>query len=176
MTSPTKDEDLELYWDDLRVAPHRKNPTPDELRETLQADKNDLVIGTSAGRLLVSIKPNGTLQYGPEYHPDEAAEVFWEAMARKRGQFEERMLVFAHMEQLLTRIGAQDMEVERLRMAAQEENLPDTEKAQREQYAELALRRLEIWVHQVIELGRALIRRPEVPVAAPGVDSGGSET
>jgi len=167
------DEDLELYWDDLRVAPHRRTPSPTELRETLKADKNDLVIGTSLGRLLVVIKPNGALEFGPEYHPDEAAEVFWEAMARKRGQFEERMLLFAHMERLLTTIGTQDMECERLRLRADEPDLPDTEIASRMQFAELAMRRLEMTVHQAIELGRGLVRRPEVPVSAPQeVDQG----
>jgi hypothetical protein len=29
---------------------------------------------------LVTIHPNGTLEYGPDYTPDEAAHRFWEAM------------------------------------------------------------------------------------------------
>jgi len=31
---------------------------------------------------LVTIHPNGTLDYGPGYTPDEAATRFWEAMRR----------------------------------------------------------------------------------------------
>lgn len=166
MMPDEKDDDaLELYWDDIRVAPHRVPKSED-----FKAGIGDLVIGTSANRLLVTIKPNGTIEYGPEYHPDEAAQIFWEAMARRRRDYEERLLVFAHMEQLLTRVGVQDLEVERLRLLSQEEGLEPTEKASREQYAELAMRRLEMWVHQVIELGRALVARPETPVAAPQED------
>lgn len=33
------------------------------------------------GPPLVTIHPDGTLQYGPDYTPDEAARAFWEAMA-----------------------------------------------------------------------------------------------
>lgn len=29
---------------------------------------------------LVTIHPNGTLEYGPDYTPDEAARRFWDAM------------------------------------------------------------------------------------------------
>lgn len=29
---------------------------------------------------LVTIHPNGTLEYGPGYNPDEAARRFWDAM------------------------------------------------------------------------------------------------
>jgi hypothetical protein len=45
--------------------------------------ENDLVIATQS-RVLVVIKPDGALSYGPGYTPDEAASVFWEALARKR--------------------------------------------------------------------------------------------
>jgi hypothetical protein len=31
-------------------------------------------------RPLVTIQPNGTLEYGPGYDPDEAARRFWDAM------------------------------------------------------------------------------------------------
>jgi hypothetical protein len=155
-------DDLELYWGDLGIT-RRKNLTPDELREQIapQAMRQDLVIG-SVGNPLVIISPDGTLQYGPNYKPDEAAMIFWEAMARRRVDYEQRMLIFAHMDALLTRVGTRDLECERLRLAALEEGLTDMEKAQREQYAELAMRRLEIEVHQVIELGRGLVRRDQV--------------
>lgn len=160
-------EDLELYWQDLGVT-RRKDLTPDELREQIapEASRNDLVIGTR-GNPLVVIKPDGSLEYGQQYKPDEAAMVFWEALARRRADYEQRMLIFAHMDALLTRIGRRDLECERLRVAATEEGLSDVEKAQREQYAELSMRRLEIEVHQAIELGRALVERNRVD---PGPD------
>lgn len=156
---PEEKEDLELFWEDLGIT-HRKNLTPDEMREAAapQATRNDLVIATG-GRLLVIIQPDGTLQYGPTYQPDEAALIFWEAMARRRQHYEERMLLYAHIEQLLVRVGERDLEYERQARRAMEEGLPDQEKAQRDQYAELARRQLEMQVHQVIELSRGLLRR-----------------
>jgi hypothetical protein len=162
-----QEDDLELYWGDLGIT-RRKNLTSDELREQIapQASRQDLVIG-SRGNSLVIISQDGTLQYGPNYKPDEAAIVFWEAMARRRADYEQRMLIFAHMDALLTRVGTRDLECERLRLAALEEGLTDVEKAQREQYAELAMRRLEIEVHQVIELGRGLVRRDQVDSENP---------
>lgn len=50
--------------------------------------EQDLVIGTTASRVLVTIKPDGRLIYGPEYTPDEAARIFWETLARKRAEAE----------------------------------------------------------------------------------------
>lgn len=35
---------------------------------------------------LVTIKPDGTIVYGPNYTPDEAARVFWEALGRAKCQ------------------------------------------------------------------------------------------
>lgn len=163
----TSDDNLELYWDLVRMVP-RDRTVAESLQNEFRTTPGDLIIGTSAQRLLVLIKANGELQYGPEYTPDETAEVFWEAMARKRVEAEERLILFAHMERLLSQIGRQDMEVERLRLRAQEEDLEDTEKASREQYSELALRRLEMLVHQAIELGRGLVRRPEVDFEGTG--------
>jgi hypothetical protein len=157
---PNQHEDpIELFWEDLGITP-RKNLTPDELREAAapNANRNDLVIATR-NQLLVVIRPDGTLEYGPNYTPDAAALVFWEAMARRRQNYEERMLLYAHIEQLLMRVGQQDAEYERQSLRALEENLEPHEKAQRDQYAELARRRLEMEVHSVIELARGLIRR-----------------
>lgn len=156
---PEDDNDLEAYWADLGHFP-RPDPTPDELREQIapQAGRNDLVIG-SRERPLVIISPDGSLQYGASYTPDGAALVFWEAMARRRADFELRMLIAAQMDQILTRMGQRDLEYERLALLAQAEGLSDTERAQREQYAELARGRLEMEVHHAIELGRALVRR-----------------
>jgi hypothetical protein len=40
-----------------------------------------LEIRKSDNSILVSIGPNGVLTYGPDYTPDAAAVVFWEALA-----------------------------------------------------------------------------------------------
>jgi hypothetical protein len=156
---PEDDHDLELYWAD-RGIPTSPPATPDQLREQIAptAARNDLVIG-SRDRPLVIISPDGSLQYGASYTPDEAAMVFWEAMARRRVDFELRMLLAGQMEQILTRVGQRDLDYERMVLRAQAEGLSDTERASREQYAELARGRLEMEVHHAIELGRGLVRR-----------------
>jgi hypothetical protein len=38
-------------------------------------------IPSTDGSPLVTIHPDGTLTYGPNYQPDEAARTFWEALA-----------------------------------------------------------------------------------------------
>jgi hypothetical protein len=162
MSDEIEDNDpLEIVWDDLRIAPKRARPeieAADRFRQ--KAEPNDLVIGTSRDRLLVVIKPNGRVEFGPEYRPDEAAMVFWEAMGRQRYQFEERILLIQHMEAVLTRVGAADLHLEALRQRVQ------TGDEEAGQQAGGALVRLETLVHQAIELGRGLVRRPDLPVPA----------
>lgn len=34
------------------------------------------------GSMLVGLHPDGSLEYGPGYDPDDAAKVFWQAMTR----------------------------------------------------------------------------------------------
>jgi hypothetical protein len=153
------DEPIELLWDDLRISRHRKPPEEDPsaaLRAL--AGPGDLVIGTSSKRLLAVIKANGQIEFGPEYRPDEAAMVFWRALARQRYQQEEQTLISRHMESILAQIGSADIQLETLRRASQE---GDPEAAQRAIAAHLRLERL---VHQAIELGRGLARRPEIPI------------
>lgn len=153
------DEPIELLWDDLRIARQRKPPEDDpsaELRKL--AGPGDLIIGTSAKRLLAVIKANGQIEFGPEYRPDEAAQVFWRALARQRYQHEEHSLIARHMESILAQIGSADLQLETLRRASQE---GDPTAAQQAIAAHLRLERL---VHQAIELGRGLARRPEIPI------------
>lgn len=159
MSDDHSQDPLEVYWDDVRVARARAAPSEPS---TLSTDPGDLVIGTSRDRILVTIKPNGQLEFGPEYTPDEAAVIFWEAMGRRRLQMEDRILVIQHMEAILTRIGEADMRCEDLRRRSAE---GDAEAGQAAGHAMLRLERL---VHQAIELGRGLARRPElVPPAVP---------
>jgi hypothetical protein len=35
---------------------------------------------------LVTIRPDGTIEYGPNYTPDAAAKVFWDAIGLERKQ------------------------------------------------------------------------------------------
>lgn len=39
-----------------------------------------ITINSDSGRPLVTINPNGTLEYGEGYDPDDAARRFWEAL------------------------------------------------------------------------------------------------
>src|SRR6185369_15828787 len=98
---PPEDEDelpLEVYWDALRGRREPVHTVP--LFKDL-ADPNDMVIGTSANRVLVIIKPNGELIFGPEYSPQEATMIFWESMGQRRLQMEDRLLLVQHMEAVL---------------------------------------------------------------------------
>lgn len=160
MSDEKEDDPLELYWDDVRVSRHRVPVVPDTTAENLRAQvqPGDLVIGTSRERVLAIIKADGQVEFGPDYKPDEAAMVFWEAMGRQRYAYEERILLIRHMEALLTRLGAQDLLVEQLRLASANGDI------QAGQRAGGAMVQLERLVHQVIELGRGLARRPEIPV------------
>lgn len=45
-----------------------------------------ITIPGADGTPLVSIRPSGELEYGPNYTPDEAARLFWEALASHRGE------------------------------------------------------------------------------------------
>lgn len=165
MADDIRDDDdrLEIYWDDVRVAPFRRSPRQEDFGD--QVETGDLVIGTSHHRILLIIKADGTLRYGPEYRPDEAAMVFWEAMGQKKLEMEDRLLVIGHMEAILTRLGDADLRAESARRIAANE--PGNEIL--EVQAQEAIHRLEQIMSQAIELGRGLIRRPEVPMPAfPG--------
>ncbi|WP_020135025.1 hypothetical protein [Streptomyces sp. 351MFTsu5.1] len=42
----------------------------------------NITINGTDGQPLVTIHPDGTLDYGPGYTPDEAARTFWDALRR----------------------------------------------------------------------------------------------
>lgn len=152
---PNEDEDdLGIVWDDLTVAAPRREPQEGPLGSQ---SPRDLVIGTSANRILVRIKPDGRIEYGPDYTPDEAAVVFWEEMGRRRLEMEERLLLIQHMEAVLTRLGAADLRNEAATNQLRERQSQDNLLA-----AQTAQRNLERAMHQAIELGRGLARRPDV--------------
>ena len=137
-----------------------------EDRKPPEGRPGELVIGTSQDRILVRIASDGTLTYGPEYTPDEASKVFWEAMAKQRVQHEERLVLMAHVEKLLARIGEQDLRTETARIMAAETKNPHDEFQ-----AERAIGQLEVLVNEMIELARGIALRDRSngspPPAAP---------
>ena len=42
--------------------------------------QGSIAICTAAGKALVTIKPDGVIEYGEDYSPDAAAKIFWEAI------------------------------------------------------------------------------------------------
>lgn len=85
---------------------------------------------------------------------------------RKDDADPEKEEIYQHMEGILVRLGQADMNCERLRlMAAEEENA--VKRAGLEQMADLAARRLEMVATEAIELGRALAVRNQAKVQVP---------
>jgi len=162
-------ESLEAYWADVRAPRPPAEPRPPSALDNIQP--GDCVIGTRE-HVLITIKPDGQLIYGEGYEPDKTAVIFWEAMGRRRLEMEERLLLFQHMESILTRLGVADLNAERLRLAANAQTDP-VQKSQQELMAELAINRLNLICNEAIELGRGLARRdlpiPEVPAQIPSV-------
>ena len=157
MPDPEDDDPIWASWESLGLTP---SPSTPPKIGGIAPDPQDLVIGTGS-TLLVSLKPDGTIEYGPDYEPDEAARTFWNAMMRYRLLTDERLVIVQHMEALLTRLGAADLHAESLRRRATELAGSGREGALVVE-AQQALQVLERIVHQAIELGRGLARRPEV--------------
>lgn len=120
-------------------------------------DTGELVIATSRERVLVRIQKDGTLTYGPDYTPDEAAEVFWRAFARRRAAANVREGVLGHIEHLMIKLGNQDLRNEQCQLKAQSEHATADDHFQ----AERTHAQLEVYVHQLIELARGLALREE---------------
>lgn len=126
----------------------------------------DLIIATSPERILVRIQPDGTVIYGPEYTPDEAATVLWTALAKKRVEAVEREALIGHIEYMMLKLGNQDLLNERYRIQANSDAGTPNDQFQ----AERSHQQLEVYVHQIIELARGLAlrdRKPEEPPAPP---------
>lgn len=159
--STEDDEALEMFWDDLRIARARVPPPPDAAaRLRALSDPGDLIIGTSKDRILAVVKADGTIAFGPEYKPDEAATVFWEAIGRHRFPYEDQILVIQHMEAVLTRLGLADTRLHELHLALQAGDPTARDLIAGAQVA------LERTMSQAIELGRGLARRPGIPIPA----------
>lgn len=48
------------------------------------SDADQSIVIKQAGKPLVTIKPDGTLEYGDGYTPDKAARAFWAAVGLAR--------------------------------------------------------------------------------------------
>lgn len=116
---------------------------------------NELVIGTSTGRVLVRINQDGNLEYGPDYTPDAAAKEFWEHMAKRRKDYEERLVFLTHVENLLSRVGEQDLKVEVARTRAEADNATPDEQFR----AEMAMGQLQVLWHELVEFSRGVALR-----------------
>lgn len=132
--------------------------------------ESDLVIGTSSSRILVTIKPDGRLIYGPDYTPDEAAAVLWQTLARQRAREQDKEILFLHMQKLLLEAGRADLEKQKTQDLVNELAATGS-KVQRTQ-ANLANSRADGALHQaayrLIELGRAMaLGGAEDPVSPP---------
>jgi len=156
------------------AALRRPDPTRPNLKQP-EFGPNDMVIRTSKDRVLVVIHPNGELEFGPDYTPDEAAELFWVTMAIKRLGSEQRLQLLARMENLFTGIGAADIASEQARRRAEEvqaamrrkgdANLTEEDARQIKATLDEAARAhrvLEERVHQTIEFSRQLAATPEL--------------
>lgn len=147
---PEDNDDLGLYWDALGIGPQAQETPP-----SFDVPKNVLAIGTSRNRILVTIGPTGELTYGPGYSPDESAVIFWEALARRRQDYEARLVFYAGVEQMLVQLGTLDIELERLRArATSPEATPQDTVA-----SQAVWQRLDRLVNRIFEFARGLARR-----------------
>lgn len=163
---PTDDDDgpLELFWDDLHVARQRPVPANDtvvDLTGGRELPAGTLVIGTSRHRRLVTFFPDGTMEYGPDYTPDEAAVVLLEAIGRRKLEMDDRLLLVGHMDAVLNQLGTADLRNQAADIALRERVTDETLLASRRAQAGL-----ERAMHNAIELGRGMARRPDIPQPA----------
>ncbi|MCQ8831740.1 hypothetical protein, partial [Streptomyces malaysiensis] len=47
-----------------------------------EGDEFAIALHADDGTLIVGIRPDGSIQQGPNYRPDEAAREFWDAVTR----------------------------------------------------------------------------------------------
>jgi predicted Zn-ribbon and HTH transcriptional regulator len=55
---------------------------PGQTFQLFEPSRNIVILGEDGRTPLVTIHPDGTLEYGPGYTPDEAASRFWDALRR----------------------------------------------------------------------------------------------
>lgn len=153
---PNDGEDLAVYWAAVRGPRPERPLTPEE--QAAKAFPGSLTIGT-ATNWLIRIHNDGTLEYGPEYTPDEAAVTFWEAMGRRRIQSEERFLQIAMMELHYALLQEADRAYETAQRRARREGATEHDRMMEE----MSRRDLESRMHEIIEFSRELVaQRPDL--------------
>lgn len=152
------EENLSAFWKviipDVPEDP-KKEPLPSPSGE-LTLQMND--------RVLVRIRADGSHEFGPDYTPDFAAQVFWQAIAKSHPNAIHRpneieAVTQETMRMLMTRLGRADIHCEASRIASAREDTTDRDTF----VADLALRNLEVEVHRVIEFARGLVEREATP-------------
>jgi hypothetical protein len=151
-------EGLTDYWDDI-LGPRPETIEQRLVRELGLPHPGTFTLATSKGRKIVSIDPNGRVEYGEGYTPDAAAEEFWTNMALKRRGMEQRLQHLAIMEAMLVRMGRADLNYERAQLAAQAQGAGDHERA----VGERAHMGLQAIVHQLMDFARGLAQRGPTP-------------
>ncbi len=154
-----EDENIREFWDDVQPSGAQSAAIP-----RFGEHPGDLIIGTSRDRILVRIHPDGTLTYGPEYTPDEAAVEFWTQMAIRRLESEERIIHLGVMEMILMQVGRADFAYQEAQVRARQEGASEHDRFMEE----MSRRSLETMIHQAVESGRGLIARPNPSPPVPG--------
>lgn len=169
---PEQDDDLLTpYWAVMRRMRGADRPRePQTPQERLaQAHPGELVIAT-ANRVLVRIGPDGAVAYEEGATPDDAARALWEAVARRRADFDRRMRYLELLELHIALIFLADQAYEAAQLAAR----APTATAADQQREELSRRSLEVRVHGIIEFARefALLRPDLIDIARRGLHQG----
>jgi hypothetical protein len=144
------EETLEAVWAVVHPRDIDADPASPEPLEA-----GTLVLGIG-GKVIVSFRPDGRMEFGENYEPEEAARLFWQAVARKVqpqvGDNEVARLNQRVMEALFARLGEADLYCEQARTTAA---LPEA--TEREKFlADLAVRNLEVQMHQILEFARGV--------------------
>ena len=185
---PTDNDELGPYWriiHRLRGVDQPREPLPEE---TLgRTYPGELVIGTSANRILARIQPDGSVIYGDDYTPDEAAVTLWTAIGSRRPGFDRRMQYMELLDLHIALIAVADQAYETAQAAsraaqaaAQAEDSTETERVREDTERfreEMSRRNLETRIHGIIEFAREYASmRPDLIEQArqflPGTGSG----
>jgi hypothetical protein len=160
----------------MRGADQPRPPTPEE--EAARTFPGELVIATSAKRVLVRIQPDGRIIYGDEYTPDETAVELWTTIARRRADFEARMQYITLLELHVALLAVADQAYEAAQLATRNA-MGNAETTEREREAlrfreDLSRRALETRVHGMIEFAREFAAiRPDLLAQARRLIPGG---
>lgn len=113
------------------------------------------------------IQPDGTVLYGEGYTPDEAAVMLWEAIGRRRPDYQVRLTYLDMLELHVALLAVADQAYENAQTAVRAA-VGNAETTEREREGlrfreEMSRRSLETRVHGIIEFAREFaIQRPDL--------------